>query len=889
MAVERLREALDLNSGDRFFMLHGPSVHDTFITEDYCALTIEEALHRWLREVGFERIVFYRPRRGVYFRDVMSRALSLPSGSKTASGRSGAADPRPSNSNTMKRLAGGPLGNRMILRRAQQASPATVEASQTASAPSSPRATPTPNTPPRSMGDVNAIRLLDAVINQDAPRTAIIVKQAETSLRHFRDQSTLAKVIGEWANLPVSNRNICLFLFGGTVENLAQELHHWPELQSYLVKGQAAQVCNVARLSGPDVSELQRLVDYVRLTDDGRRAQQVRVNWQDRDKLIAWLTAEDVEASRWLIRMRDAGEVSREVAKRQGWLAATKFAIDDPRTAHERLADLTGLETVKQRITKLTALMAIRAQRQQRGRGRAEPVNLHMVFTGNPGTGKTTVARLIGEIYRDLGLLRRGHTIEVATPAELIAEHVGGTAVKTNALIDQALEGVLFIDEAYQLTEAGRGQFGQEAVDTLLTRMENDRGRLVVIVAGYPDKMAQFIKANPGLPRRFPASNTVDFPDYQPDELMTILQTMLHDDGYSVAEIAQTQIRKVCEGLYAARDEYFGNAGTMRTLKEDLVTCWATRVHEQHLSLEEPIQPEDMPEAYQHLVDIENVGQAAAPEPIVPELHELLKKLNQLVGLNTVKDFVQSLQRRLRLEQKMRAMGHNPKPRALHMVFTGNPGTGKTTVARLMGEIFRSLGILKSGHVVETGRPDLVAGYVGQTALQTRAKIEEAMDGVLFIDEAYTLSSGGTHDFGAEAIDELVKQMEDHRDRLVVIVAGYPEEMRQFVERNPGLHSRFTQYVPFDDYDLDELTEILRRSAQEEGFGVSHAAETQARAYLHSRREQNQRGFGNAREVRNLLAEMQERLANRVPENDSITAEDLTFSADDVPPLRRAS
>lgn len=203
-----------------------------------------------------------------------------------------------------------------------------------------------------------------------------------------------------------------------------------------------------------------------------------------------------------------------------------------------------------------------------------------------------------------------------------------------------------------------------------------------------------------------------------------------------------------------------------------------------------------------------------------------------------------------------------------------------------MGRVFKALGILAKGHVVVTSRADLVAGYMGQTAIKTRAKIEEALDGVLFIDEAYTLSRGSEQDFGQEAIDELVNSILPHQDRLVVILAGYPHEMRQFIERNPGMRSRFTQYLDFPDYSLDELLEILRRAAQREGFTLSPEAEQQARALLHSLHQRNPRGFGNARAVGNLLDAMIDHLSSRIMSHENETEEDdFTFLAEDVPKI----
>ncbi len=461
-----------------------------------------------------------------------------------------------------------------------------------------------------------------------------------------------------------------------------------------------------------------------------------------------------------------------------------------------------------------------------------------------------------------------------------MAGYVGQTAINVNQFVDQALDGVLFIDEAYQLTAEDRGGFGREAVDALLPRLENDRERLVVIVAGYPQQMEDFLKANPGLPRRFPRQNRIHFPNFSAEELSRILLNMLHDKGLHCTPDMQSQLRTVTVNIDQANanNEHFGNAGEMRELAETLEMQRDMRVMQQQLAVDEPLRAEDIPEIYQeYLTSTDDIS----------ELEAVMQELDALVGLSPVKTFVHRQINRLQLEQRQRERGIHPRSRSLHTVFTGNPGTGKTTVAGLMGRVFKALGVLQKGHVVVTSRADLVAGYVGQTAPKTRAKIEEALDGVLFIDEAYTLSRGSEQDFGQEAIDELVNSIVHYQDRLIVIVAGYPDEMRQFIERNPGMRSRFTQYLDFPDYALDELLEILRRAVQAEDLALSPKAEQQASSYLRTLHEHSQHGFGNARAVENLLHEMTDRLATRIAlHNTSPDDDDFTFQAEDVPEIR---
>ena len=317
----------------------------------------------------------------------------------------------------------------------------------------------------------------------------------------------------------------------------------------------------------------------------------------------------------------------------------------------ERLNALIGLQPVKARVDALCAVVELWQRRKEAGLAVGDPPTLHMVFTGNPGTGKTTVARCIGEIYRDLGLLRRGHVIEV-TGKDLIGAYVGWTAIQTNHKIEEALDGVLFIDEAYALSENQSDQhnFGREAIDTLLKRMEDDRHRLVVIVAGYPDKMRAFRSANPGLPRRFPEDNMIEFPDCTPPELMAILQQMLLEKGYQLSAEMLDTLRETVEGLYAIRNETFGNGGDMRNLADALEQGYAVRVHKGRLPLDEPLRPEDIPERLRPL--------ARGP---VPTVADLLHELGALVGLQPVKDFIRTRVRLLQLGLKPTSLSPGAK------------------------------------------------------------------------------------------------------------------------------------------------------------------------------------------------------------------------------------
>ena len=269
----------------------------------------------------------------------------------------------------------------------------------------------------------------------------------------------------------------------------------------------------------------------------------------------------------------------------------------------------------------------------------------------------------------------------------------------------------------------------------------------------------------------------------------------------------------------------------------------------------------------------------AAPDA---DFDALMAELDSLIGLESVKREVRSLVNLIKVRKLREAAGLPSAPMSLHMVFTGNPGTGKTMIARLMARVYRSLGILSKGQLVEVDRSGLVAGYVGQTAIKTSKVIEKALGGVLFIDEAYALNGKGDNDFGQEAIDTLLKAMEDHRDDLVVIVAGYDGLMEKFIQSNPGLESRFNRYLHFDDYTLDEMLEIFKMQCRKSQYTLSPDAEQDVKDFIY---DENADGvtFGNARGVRNLFEQILTAQANRLAKMGSFTKDDLmTLTRDDV-------
>ncbi len=530
-------------------------------------------------------------------------------------------------------------------------------------------------------------------------------------------------------------------------------------------------------------------------------------------------------------------------------------------TMEEVLANLDGLiglsgikKSVRDHINYLNFLKL----RKEKGFEESGKINLHSVFTGNPGTGKTTVVNMLGKIYKKMGLLSKGHVVEVDR-ADLVAEYIGQTAPKTKKIIETARGGILFIDEAYSLARQGDDakDFGKEVVEILLKEMSDGAGDIAIMGAGYPKEMETFLESNPGMRSRF--AHVYEFEDYLPDELLAIAIAGTFKKGVKMADDAIKFLEEQFIEAYRTRDRTFGNARMSLGVVESSKMNMALRlmqigdVDKLDNDMLSTITLEDIQKSFG--------GKNKKRKDIgVNEklLREGLDELNALVGMSNIKAEVNELVKLVRFYSET---GKDVMNRfSLHAVFTGNPGTGKTTVARIIAKIYKGLGLVEKGHIVEVDREGLIAQYVGHTAVKTAEKIQEAIGGVLFIDEAYGLSDGSGKtqsggNFGDEAIQVILKRMEDLRGQFAVIVAGYPDNMREFIEANPGLKSRFDRHYEFYDYSAEELYIIAKTILDKEKLTPSAEAEAHLKNYLEQLYTNRDKFFGNARSVRQIIGE----------------------------------
>jgi SpoVK/Ycf46/Vps4 family AAA+-type ATPase len=558
------------------------------------------------------------------------------------------------------------------------------------------------------------------------------------------------------------------------------------------------------------------------------------------------------------------------------------YSAEAVESALSAINRMTGLKEAKLAIKKLADFHRFQHIRAQAGHVINPSPKPHMFFLGNPGTGKTTLARMMGQLFYALGITKSAEVIEVSR-ADLVGQYIGQTAQMTAGIIRKAQGKTLFIDEAYTLAKDVRSwDFGKEAIDTLIQAMTDPSDDMIVIAAGYSKNMSQLISANPGLASRI--THHINLDDFIPDELMEISDSLIEQRGMIITPSARQLFNKKITDLYRSRDETFGNARLVGTLISKVEQALSSRLIENSTSFDSDydllleIMDTDVEKVF-------SVTEANIPNFSVDEelLSDQLSELEQLIGLENVKEELQEI---ISLVRYFKEEGKNPlEAFSLNLGFIGAPGTGKTTVARIFSQILKTLGVIERGHLVECDRSSLVTGRGDGTAAKVTEVFDSAMGGTLFIDEVYALVNGNNDAFGYEAVNTLVKLVEDNRGKLCVIIAGYEKETEDFLKVNPGLKSRFDKLITFPSYTCEQLNEIALNTLSKLQLSMDDLAYQELISAIKSMSLSSPESFGNARGVRKIMETIirkQQVRLSKIPHAERTDDEKRFIILDDV-------
>lgn len=539
--------------------------------------------------------------------------------------------------------------------------------------------------------------------------------------------------------------------------------------------------------------------------------------------------------------------------------------------AYTQLMEMIGLGAIKEKIEHTRSLVDFFNKRKAAGLPAKMPA-LHTCFIGNPGTGKTTVAKLIGQIYKDLGLLSKGHVVEEERKT-LLGRFYDSESKSVADAVERAQGGILLIDEAYNLyIKDDPKDPGKRVLENLLTELSDESKRdWMLILAGYPSEMSEMLDSNTGLGSRL--GDPFYFEDYTEDELMEIAELYCRRNRFTLTDESRIQLHAVIRRELSMKDEKFGNGRFVNNFMDQIVTDnMAHRLSSVSSPTEEQLMtilPEDIPSLRK---TTQSRGMAG---------------LKQLIGLGEVKRSIESHMNYVKLLNMRIQSGLGGEMPPLHMIFTGNPGTGKTTVAAFMGEIYASMGILSHGDVISVERSDLVGSHIGETELKVRSILNRAKGNVLFIDEAYQLYNGDSEkDFGKIAMDTLLTTLAKDNIDMIVILAGYTKEMNQLVSMNTGIKSRFPYTFHFEDYSIDELIAIAVDTVRKQNYEFTPEALERLTLLTKAEIAKKDAEFGNARFVKRLIStKILTAMADRIDAlGHTPTEEQLkTIIAEDIP------
>jgi len=808
----------------KFFFLFG-EIADEFCNARLQNSNINYMLLNHLKNIGYKRVIFYRGGgRGFYCLDEDSYNLAFKVKSTTSS----------KSKSKVNLLSRGPL------KRALKKETTTTQQELS----SDTRLT-------IKVDDSDMNRYVTNFMGDNKTQTVIIFENFYDFLTNT--DNNIKRDVGLDFNsyLHLSNKNIIIFLNPPSIS--AQDIdqvgirHNWTFLTNLIYQPSDEETKKLSKnsiiLSGAQKDEIRNLLNYLRLTKS------LPTKWEELDEIIdiiAKYTKEsfvDETSTQTQINLKKLKENLKNLDEISKDSIIKTLNIKVENTGFDKLKELKGMEYLQEEIEKKVKHIKTKIKidpninkpiKNDIKRFYIQPnklshnENLHIALTGNPGTGKTTVAKIIAEVYKDNGILDIGHIVKV-TRADLVAGYVGQTAIKTQKKINQAIGGVLFIDEAYTLVDSqgenSSGSFGQEAIDTIMEAMTDRNGEFAVIIAGYKKDIAKFLKSNEGLDRRF--ATQIEIKDYPPEVLQEVFCDFIKKDGYQLDDefkrVLPTFIKKLSNRKYNPK---FSNMGEIKNLVSGLEANTTPNKIISQSHIPQKWQP------YNTYIDTKAI-------------EEVKKELDTIIGLDEVKDKISTILDNIEFEI---SRGNDEEIQIGHFVFYGNPGIGKTMSAQMLANIFYKLGLLGNKNYKKVEKNDLVGVNSAETLKKTEKILKESLGGVLFVDETYTLTDDS---LGEEALNKILTFMEENRDSFILIFAGYEEEMERIYNVNKGLRSRFKHHIYIQNYKAKDMVKIFEQLAKEKKMELSD--EFKKGLEEHLEKERLKQDFSNIRYLRDEL------------------------------------
>ncbi|MCS7053828.1 MAG: AAA family ATPase [Ignavibacterium sp.] len=542
----------------------------------------------------------------------------------------------------------------------------------------------------------------------------------------------------------------------------------------------------------------------------------------------------------------------------------------------DELHSYIGLDSLKQSLVDFITYLNFINERKKKGIKTEEQLELHCIFLGNPGTGKTTIARLLGKIFKAMGILENGHVVEVDRSG-LVGQYIGETAVKTDKMIQDALGGILFIDEAYTLKKQGiSSDFGQEAIDILLKRMEDLRGKFVVIAAGYPGPMKDFIESNPGLQSRF--THTFIFDDYLPNQLTEIFKFFAKKEEYILNEDAEKFLLEKFQEIFENRDETFGNARLARKIFNETKIQIGKRFQNASESEKENfslnlITIEDIKNAF-------GISEKESRKKQIEEsqLESIIKKVNDSIGITNFKREINEI---IKLAKYYIEEGEDLNEKFnFNFIFAGNPGTGKRTSAKILTELFFNLGLVSKNHFVEVEYHSLIGNNLEQSLEKLSKVFDKASYGVLYINNFDILIDNLRYrtDISNEFIEQFIKRISSKAPRILVVIGVANDFIYHYSKEFAPLKHFFNKVITFDDFTSLEIIELTKKSLSEKNLFLSEESLTILSNFIEQAIELKNQYPQNANLVKYLVDTIQRKHLLRLSEipknlrNEEITS-----------------